>query len=74
MYVDVHAAHSPLRRSEQADILQDIWWLLYCEQDFGLCAEWHFFMSYGKGPADRIGGTVKKLAAEASLQTVYNKE
>jgi hypothetical protein len=30
--------------------------------------EWHFFTtSHGKGPADGIRGTVKKLTAEASV-------
>ena len=43
--------------------------LVYHEQDFGVPAEWHFFAtSHGKGPCDGIGGTVKRLAARASLQ------
>jgi hypothetical protein len=30
------------------------------ELDFGNSAEWHFFaISYGKGPCDGVGGTVK---------------
>jgi len=34
-------------------------------------AEWHFFpTSYGKGACDGLGGTVKMLAARASLQRV----
>jgi hypothetical protein len=38
---------------------------IYHEQDLGLSAEWHFFTTIcGKGPADEIGGTVKKLAAK----------
>lgn len=37
--------------------------------DFNVEAEWHFFAtSHGKGPCDGIGGTVKRLAARASLQ------
>ena len=39
------------------------------EIDFGVPAEWHFFAtSHGKGPCDGVGGTVKRLAARASLQ------
>ena len=39
------------------------------EQDFDITAEWHFFAtSHGKGPCDGLGGTVKRLAARASLQ------
>ena len=39
------------------------------QADFGLRAEWHFFAtSHGKSPCDGIGGTVKRLAARASLQ------
>ena len=41
--------------------------------DFGIKAEWHFFAtSHGKGPCDGVGGTVKRLAARASLQRLYN--
>lgn len=39
------------------------------QQDFGIPAEWHFFATaHGKGPCDGVGGTVKRLAARASLQ------
>lgn len=39
------------------------------KQDHGLTAKWHFFAtSHGKSPCDGIGGTVKRLAARASLQ------
>ena len=39
------------------------------EKDFGVLAEWHFFAtSHGKGPCDGVGGTIKRLAAYASLQ------
>jgi len=42
-------------------------------QDFGIAAEWHFFpTSHGKGPCDGIGGTLKRLAARASLQRINN--
>lgn len=43
--------------------------------DFGVSAEWHFFAtSHGKGPCDGVGGTVKRLAAKASLQRPYDKQ
>lgn len=39
------------------------------ENDFGIKAEWHFSAtSHGKGACDGVGGTVKRLAARASLQ------
>ena len=39
----------------------------YC--DNALYAEWHFFaMSHGKNGCDTIGGTIKQIAAYASLQ------
>ena len=45
--------------------------LLMHQEDFGMSAEWHFFAtSHGKSPCDGIGGTVKRLAARASLQAV----
>lgn len=41
----------------------------YHEDDFGIPAEWHFFAtSHGKSPCDGVGGTVKRIAARASLQ------
>ena len=43
--------------------------------DFGIDAEWHFFAtSHGKGPCDGVGGTIKRLAARASLQRPYDKQ
>ncbi len=49
--------------------------LCYHQEDFGCPAEWHFFAtSHGKGPCDGIGGTVKRLAARASLQRPYNDQ
>jgi hypothetical protein len=45
---------------------------IYHEQDFCTSAERHFFTSHGKEPADGMGGTVKRLAAKASLERVYN--
>lgn len=43
--------------------------LCHHENDFNIKAEWNFFAtSHGKSPCDGIGGTVKRLAARASLQ------
>jgi len=43
--------------------------LCHHKKDFGIEAEWNFFAtSHGKGPCDGVGGTVKRLAAKASLQ------
>jgi hypothetical protein len=36
-------------------------------------AEWHFLATtYGKSACDGVGGTLKRLAAKASLQQPYN--
>ena len=49
--------------------------LCHHKADFGIDAEWHFFAtSHGKGPCDGIGGTVKRLAARASLQRPYDHQ
>jgi len=49
--------------------------LCHHELDFGVAAEWHFFAtSHGKSPCDGIGGTVKRLAARASLQRPYDNQ
>ena len=46
--------------------------ICYHEQDVGMCADWNFFAtSHGKEPCDGVGGTVKRLAARASLQRAY---
>ena len=38
-------------------------------------AEWHFSVtSHGKGACDGLGGTVKRLAAQASLQRPYDQQ
>ena len=44
--------------------------LCYHKEDFGgIEAEWHFYATaHGKGVCDGVGGTVKRLAAKASLQ------
>lgn len=43
--------------------------------DFAISAEWHFSAtSHGKGACDGLGGTVKRLAARASLQRTYNDQ
>ena len=45
------------------------------EADFGIQAEWHFSAtSHGKGASDGVGGTVKRLAARASLQRPYEQQ
>ncbi|XP_066584842.1 LOW QUALITY PROTEIN: uncharacterized protein [Prorops nasuta] len=45
------------------------------EEDFGLKAEWHFFATaHGKGAFDGIGGTVKRMAARASLQLPLDRQ
>ena len=45
------------------------------KSDYGLVAECHFFAtSDGKSPCDGLGGTTKRLVAQASLQaTVENQ-
>ena len=43
--------------------------------DFGIDAEWYFFViSHGKEPCNWLGGTVKRWAAKASLQRPYNEQ
>lgn len=43
--------------------------LSHHKEDFDVDAEWHFFAtSHGKGPCDGVGGSVKRLAARASIQ------
>jgi hypothetical protein len=38
-------------------------------EDHGVPAEWHFFVtSHGKSDCDGVGGTLKRLAAKANLQ------
>ena len=49
--------------------------LCYHQEDFGMAAEWHFSAtSHGKGACDGLGGTVKRLAARASLQKPYSDQ
>lgn len=43
--------------------------LYYHEDDFSVPAEWNFFApAHGKSPCDSLGGTIKRMAARASLQ------
>ena len=43
--------------------------LYYHRDDYGIAVEWHFFVTApGKSPCDGTGGTVKRMAARASLQ------
>lgn len=45
------------------------------KEDFGVNAQWHFSAtSHGKGACDGLGGTVKRLAARASLQKPYDQQ
>lgn len=49
--------------------------LCFHKRDFGIDAEWHFSATaHGKGPCDGVGGTVKRLAARASLQRPYENQ
>ena len=49
--------------------------LCHHELDFGIKAEWHLSAtSHGKGACDGLGGTVKRLAARASLQRPYQEK
>lgn len=44
-------------------------------KDFNIEAEWHFSATaHGKGPCDGVGGSVKRLAARASLQRPYHNQ
>ena len=46
----------------------------YQSNDFELQATWNYFAnSHGKLPCDGIGGTVKRIAAKASLQRTLKK-
>jgi hypothetical protein len=45
------------------------------KEDFGMPAEWHFFVTpHGKSSCDRVGDILKRLAAKASLQRPYNNQ
>ena len=49
--------------------------LCHHKDDFGVKAEWHFSAtSHGKRACDGLGGTVKRLAAHASLQRPCNDQ
>jgi hypothetical protein len=49
--------------------------LCYHKEDFGIDCIWNFFAtSHGKSLCDGVGGTVKRLAARASLQRPYDKQ
>ena len=49
--------------------------LCYHYDDFGVAAEWHFSAtSHGKGACDGLGGTLKQLAARASLQRLQDDQ
>jgi hypothetical protein len=43
--------------------------------EFGIKAEWHFYAPvHGNGVCDGLGGTVKRLAAKASIQRPYKEQ
>jgi len=45
------------------------------KSDFNIEAKWIFFAAnHGKQPCDRVGDTVKRLVAKASLQRPYNEQ
>lgn len=50
--------------------------LCHHRNDFdGINAEWHFYATaHGKGVCDGVGGTVKRLAAKASLQNPLSNQ
>ena len=49
--------------------------LCYHKEDFWVQAEWYFYAtSHNKGQCDGIGGTIKCLAATASLQRAYHSQ
>ena len=49
--------------------------LLLHEQELDLKSEWHFFAtSHEKNASDGVGGTIKGLAAHASLQRLISNQ
>jgi len=49
--------------------------LIHHDADFNLKAEWNFFAtSHGKNACDGVGGTIKRLAARASLQRAITNQ
>ena len=45
------------------------------EKDFGVKCSWTFFAtSHGKSPCDGVGGTIKRLVTNASLQRPGNQQ
>lgn len=49
--------------------------LCFHSKDFEISAAWNFFAtSHGKGPCDGVGGTLKRLAAKASLQRPHGEQ
>ena len=49
--------------------------LCHHSTDFSVDAEWHFSAtSHGKSACDGVGGTVKRLAARASLQRPIDQQ
>ena len=49
--------------------------LCHPKADYNIDAKWVFFAtSHGKQPCDGIGGTVKRLVSNASLQCINNSQ
>ena len=49
--------------------------LCHHKADYNIDAKWVYFAtSHGKQPCDRIGGTVKQLVSNASLQCINNSQ
>jgi hypothetical protein len=49
--------------------------IAFHNEDFGVPAEWHFLVtSHAKSTCDWVCGTLKMLAAKASLQRPYNNQ
>jgi hypothetical protein len=49
--------------------------ITYLSEDFGVPQERHFFVtSHGESACDGVGGTLKRLAAKATLQWPYNDQ
>jgi hypothetical protein len=48
---------------------------MFLSEDSGMSTEWHFFaISRGNSAFGGVGGTLKRLAAEANLQQPYNDQ
>ena len=49
--------------------------LIFHQNDFHIHAEWNFFATlHGKNVFNRVGGTIKRLAAHASIQRPFSNQ